>query len=174
VSSGGADAVDDLAGIFGKITWGSVPTWIQVCILLLILWKGVPAFLDAISNRQSKVEERMEARLKDSDERYLKQIEAADRRHEDCMKANETLSERIDALEERDAKKSKIIAENGDLLVVAQQTIVKQSEEIAGLKRQIVQMQVSTLRVAPHTAADGVMDHMLTQLDQVASKRASS
>lgn len=143
MSIGGGSAVDDIATFLAKINFGTLPGWLQLAVWVLILWRGVPTFLDAITNRQSKIEERMEARLKEADERYLKQIEAADRRHDECIKGQEKLQARVAVLEGQ---------------------VDKLHEENAGLKRQIVGSQASAIRAAPDEVVTPLIRGMVENL----------
>jgi predicted nucleic acid-binding Zn-ribbon protein len=125
--------VEELAESFIKgWTPGGVGIWVIVIGGLVAWWKGLPAFLEALANRQSKMEERMASLLQATTDRFTRELEAADKRHEDCMKGQERLIERIGQLERRGAED--------------RECIEKQQETIAGLKRQIVQLQVSAVR----------------------------
>lgn len=93
---------------------------------LLAWWKVLPAFIDAISNRQSKIEERMGKLLEDATARFQREIAAADERHHDCMEGQRLMALEVDRL--RDC-------------------VNDQQATIEGLKRQIIQMQTSALRV---------------------------
>lgn len=102
--------------IFGLLTW----------------WKVLPSLIDALANRQSKIEERMGKLLEDATARFTREIEAADKRHDDCMAGQERLVSRIGVLEDKVAEQ--------------QQCIEQQQQTIEGLRRKDLQQQVSALR----------------------------
>jgi len=159
-SSNGAVRVDDIIAFFSKWTPGGVGIWTLVAMLLIAWWQGLPKLLDAITNRQSKIEERMQDLLDKATERFERELAAADKRHGDCMAANDVLAGRINEQEKRLAGQASTIAEQGDQLVTAQRTI-------DSLKKQIVQMQASALRVATHPSNSGLLEPMLEQLAAV-------
>lgn len=150
----------DILGFFSKTTPGSVGIWVIVLLGLAAWWKGLPSVIEAITNRQSKIEERMEARLKQADERFAEQITAADGRHADCVRETDRLRQRVNDQDQRIEHQAHRITELEEQVSAAR-------DQNEGLKRQIVQMQVSTLRVTPDAAPDGIMAHMLEQLDKV-------
>lgn len=122
---------------------------------LLTWWKVLPSIIDAIANRQSKIEERMGSLLDDATARFTRQIAEADQRHADCMEGQRKLVARID---EQDAK----IAEQS-------RTIGAQDETIAGLRKQFSQLQASAVRLDGTSVSDiarGVVD----SLDRIDAK----
>ncbi len=81
--------------------WGGYTTTVTLIVGgLLSWWKVLPALIEAISNRQSKIEERMGKLLESATTRFETQLAASDKRHADCMEGQETLRKRIVALEE--------------------------------------------------------------------------
>lgn len=68
-------------------------------VLLFLWWKGLPQVLEAWSNRQSKIEERMGKLLEDAQVRFAGQIREADSRHEKCIEGQEMLRLRVAELE---------------------------------------------------------------------------
>jgi len=102
--------------VFGLLTW----------------WKVLPTLIDAMTNRQSKIEERMGKLLEDATARFTREIEAADKRHDDCMAGQDKLLGRIDVLERKVGEQ--------------QQCIDEQQVTIEGLRRKDLQQQVSALR----------------------------
>lgn len=104
-----------------------------VLIGLLTWWQILPKLIDAISNRQSKIEERMGLLLDNATERFEKQLADADRRHDDCMKGQRQLVGRIDEQDKKLSEQSRLID--------------AQSDMITGLKAQLRQLQVSAVRL---------------------------
>lgn len=114
-------------------TPGGAGIWVLVVLSLVGWWKGLPAVLDAFANRQSKIEERMGKLLEDATARFTREIEAADKRHDDCMDGQQRLLSRIDTLEAKVADQ--------------QDCIERQQKTIEGLRRQAIQNSVSALRM---------------------------
>lgn len=142
--------LEGFKGLGGYTTTGTL-----VVIALLTWWKVLPAIIDAIANRQSKIEERMGSLLDDATARFTRQIAEADQRHDECMNGQRKLVERID---EQDAK----IAEQS-------RTIGAQDETIAGLRKQFSQLQASAVRLDGTSVSDiarGVVD----SLDRIDAK----
>lgn len=104
-----------------------------VIIGLLAWWQVLPKLIDAISNRQSKIEERMALLLDSATERFEKQLKEADERHDDCMAGQRVLIQRIDEQDEKLSVQSRLIDAQQDM--------------ITGLKAQLRQLQVSSVRV---------------------------
>ena len=114
-------------------TPGGVGIWTLVIMALVAWWKGLPAFIDAMANRQSKIEERMGALLQQTTDRFSRELADADKRHEDCVKSQEVLRARIEAQDKKIAEQQECISE--------------QQATIEGLKRQMLQMQQSAIRL---------------------------
>lgn len=112
---------------------------------LLSWWKVLPSLIDAISNRQSKIEERMGKLLDDATERFDRQIKAADDRHAECMEGQKRLQDRVTALENE---------------------IDKLRDENAGLKKQRISAQVSAIRSAPDSISSPVIEDMVQSLEK--------
>ncbi len=107
--------------------YGGYSTSIVVIIVALATWwKVLPSVIDALANRQSKIEERMGKLLDDATQRFEKQIAAADARHEHCMEGQEELQREVKRLRDHS---------------------IAQDKTIEGLRRQILQMQVSAVRI---------------------------
>lgn len=70
---------------------GSAPGWIMAFAFLGILWKGLPAVLDAWSNSVAKERAHREREIK----RLEDQITASDKRHEECMDGQRKLREEM-------------------------------------------------------------------------------
>lgn len=134
-----------LAPLLAKWTPGAAGIWTVVALLLLGWWKGLPSVLDAFANRQSKIEERMGALLKDATERFTREIEAADKRHDDCMAGQDTLQREVERL---------------------RACVAEQQGTIEALKRQMLQMQVSAIRVEG-TSPSPIIAAALSSLDSV-------
>lgn len=100
---------------------------------LFAWWHVLPKLIDAISNRQSKIEERMALLLETTTARFEGQLAAADKRHEDCMKGQQLLIQRIDDQDKKLSEQSTTISEQSDL--------------INGLKAQLRQLQMSAVRL---------------------------
>jgi hypothetical protein len=130
-------------------TPGATGIWFIVILLLGVLWKGAPAFIEALANRQSKIEERMAALLSTATDRFTRELAEADKRHEECMRGQELLRERID-------RQDKKIREQQDC-------INDQQDTIEGLKRQIGQVSLSVVRtegVKPSPMIAAVVDRL--------------
>lgn len=107
-------------------TPGGAGIWVLIVMGLAGWWKGLPAVLEAIANRQSKIEERMGQLLEDTTARFTRELAAADARHHDCMEGQ-----------------AKMVAEVERLRVCVQE----QQATIESLKKQLIQVQVSAIRV---------------------------
>lgn len=83
--------MDEISAFFGKVNFGTLPGWIQVGIWVLILWKGLPSVLDAWTNRVSKEADRTDREIA----RLERQLLEMDKRHEDCMKGQDSLREQL-------------------------------------------------------------------------------
>ncbi len=107
--------------------YGGYSTTVVIIVFgLMTWWKVLPSVIDAISNRQSKIEERIGKLLDEATPRFERQIAAADERHEHCMEGQEALQREVNRLREHS---------------------VVQDKTIEGLRRQILQMQVSAVRL---------------------------
>lgn len=114
--------------------WGGYTTTLTLIAGgLLTWWKVLPALIDALANRQSKIEERMGALLRDATDRFSRQIAEADARHADCMEGQRKLLERVEEQDEKITAQSRKLQE--------------QDETIAGLRAQFRSMQVSAVRI---------------------------
>lgn len=111
-----------------------------VIIGLLTWWQVLPKLIDAITNRQSKIEGRMAALLDSATERFEKELAAADKRHEDCMAGQQRLIARIDEQDEKLSEQSRLIDSQQDM--------------ITGLKKQLRQLQVSAIRQEGHPISE--------------------
>lgn len=134
-----------------KITPGGVGIWALVALCLMAWWKGLPAVIEVIANRQSAIEQRMGILLEQTTERFMRQLEEADHRHEECMRGQESLRERIVVLE-RDLRDA--------------------NQHIAGLNRQLAAMQISTVRVTPSMQPSQDIVDMMDRLDKIDYKRS--
>jgi len=111
-----------------------------IIIGLLTWWRVLPALIEAISNRQSKIEERMAKLLDTTTERFERQLKEADQRHEDCIEGQRLLLTRIDEQDEKLSAQSKLIEE--------------QRDQIAGLKAQLRTLQIAAVRLDGHPISD--------------------
>lgn len=145
---------DDLGPLLENLKgFGGYTTTLAIIIGgLLAWWKVLPAFVDAISNRQSKIEERMALLLENATARFTRDIAAADLRHADCMAGQDKLLARIDALEEKSA---------------AQQACIEdQQRTIEGLRRGTAQRQVSAIRTEGQGASP-MVERAMQALSQI-------
>lgn len=126
-------------------TPGAYGIWLLVLIALGTLWKGSPAFITALSNRQSKVEERMSLLLKDTTDRFSREIAEADKRHDECVKGQDLLRDRID---KQDTK------------------IREQQSTIDALRREMSQVGVSAIRNGVLPVSPEI-ESALAQLDKI-------
>lgn len=106
-------------------TPGGAGIWVLVVLGLVGWWKGLPAVLEAIANRQSKIEERMGQLLEDATARFTRELAAADARHHDCMKGQSEMHLEVERLRE---------------------CVQEQQATIDSLKKQLIQVQVSAIR----------------------------
>lgn len=139
--------------ILAKITPTTVGTWTLVVMGLGMWWRGLPALIDAIANRQSKIEERMQGLLDRSTERFAREIEAADERHESCMEGQRKLIKRLEEVEAAREEDRKLINE--------------QTRTIEALNHKITQMQVSAIRVDGQ-APSPMIEAAIRSLDEIA------
>ncbi len=133
------------ASMLAKWTPGATGIWTMVALLLLGWWKGLPSVLDAFANRQSKIEERMGKLLEEATLRFQREIAAADERHAHCMEGQDTLQKEVERL---------------------RTCVAEQQGTIDAMKRQMLQMQVSAIRVEG-TAPSPIITAALNQLDNV-------
>ncbi len=118
--------MEEIGALIGKgWTPGGAGIWVLVAMALAGWWKGLPAVLDAFANRQSKIEERMGKLLEDATIRFTREIEAADKRHDECVKGQEEL-----VLEVRRLRTC----------------VTEQQETIEGMRRKFATLQTSALR----------------------------
>lgn len=137
----------EIASIITKgWTPGGAGIWVLVFMALAGWWKGLPAVLDAFANRQSKIEERMGKLLEDATVRFTREIEAADKRHDECMESQHKMSAEVDRL---------------------RTCVAEQQETIDGLKKQLIQMQASALRVEGQVPSP-LVSAALASLDRIA------
>lgn len=128
-----------------KFTPGAAGIWTVVALLLIGWWKGLPSVLDAFANRQSKIEERMGKLLEEATLRFQREIAAADERHAHCMEGQDTLQKEVERL---------------------RTCVAEQQDTIEAMKRQMLQMQVSALRVEGN-APSPIIAAAMQQLDTV-------
>lgn len=139
--------MEELLGLITKgWTPGGAGIWVLIVLFLAGWWKGLPAVLDAFANRQSKIEERMGALLDDATARFTREIAAADARHADCMEGQEKMQAEVERLRE---------------------CVNEQQATIDGLKKQIIQMQVSAIRVEGAGAAAPFAQATISKLDKI-------
>lgn len=127
-------------------TPGGAGIWVLVAISLIGWWKGLPAVLEALANRQSKIEERMGQLLEDTTARFTRELAAADARHHDCMEGQ-----------------AKMVVEVERLRVCVQE----QQATIDSLKKQLIQVQVSAIRVECQPASP-LVAAAVQSLDRIA------
>jgi hypothetical protein len=118
--------MEEIAALISKgWTPGGAGIWVLVFLALGAWWKGLPAVLDAFANRQSKIEERMGKLLEDATARFARQIEAADQRHDECVKGQHELVAEVERL---------------------RRCVSEQQETIDGFRRKFATLQTSALR----------------------------
>jgi len=122
--------------ILSNWTPGGAGVWVLVIFCLIAWWKALPAVIDAISNRRSKIEERLGAEMDAMAKRFTEQIAAADSRHDDCIRGQTELQQRITA-------QDGVIAQQNDTIARQSNTIVQLSDQVAGLKTSNQQLQMS-------------------------------
>lgn len=127
-------------------TPGAVGIWTIAGGLLVAWWKGLPAVLEAFANRQSKVEERMGQLLEDATARFTREIAAADARHEACMEGQEKMQAEVQRLNA---------------------CVQEQQATIESLKKQLIQVQVSAIRVDGQPASP-LVAAAVASLDRIA------
>ena len=143
----------------GKIV-GSYGTPATLILLgLLAWWQGLPKLIEALSNRQSKVEERMALLLDSATQRFEKQLKEADQRHDDCMEGQRELIKRIDEQDEKLSAQSRLIDE--------------QHDQIAGLKAQLRQLQVSAVRLDGSAISD-IARGVVASLENLSDKEGKA
>jgi len=128
------DALEKLT--ISSWTAGGVGVWVLVALAFRVTWVGLPAIIDAIANRQSKIEERLGAEMDAMSVRWTARIEEADARHEHCEAGQRILMERVTA-------QDGIIAQQNDTIARQSNTIVQLSDQVAGLKTSNQQLQMS-------------------------------
>lgn len=139
--------MEELLPIISKgWTPGGAGIWVLVAISLIGWWKGLPAVLEALANRQSKVEERMGQLLEDATARFTREIAAADARHEACMEGQEKMQAEVQRLNT---------------------CVQEQQATIESLKKQLIQVQVSAIRVDGQPASP-LVAAAVASLDRIA------
>lgn len=109
----------ELAAVLPLLKAGWTPGGVGIFIIIAMLggmwWKGLPALLDAWTRRADQEAQRISKDF----ERLERQIEAGDKRHEECLEGQRVLRGEVDRL----------------------------NKVIDGLIRQMRQLQISAVRV---------------------------
>jgi DNA anti-recombination protein RmuC len=134
-----------VAAITKNWTPGGAGIWVLVALALLGWWKKLPEVLDAFSNRQSKIEERMGKLLEDATERFTRELAAADERHADCMEGQQKMVAEVERLRVR---------------------VAEQDQTIDSLHKQMIQMQVSAIRTDGQVASP-MIDAAMNSLNRL-------
>lgn len=132
-----------------NITVGGAGVWVGVALFFRFTWVGLPAVIEAFANRQSKIEERLGAEMDAMSKRWEERIAAADRSHEDCMKGQEALRNRIDEMDKTISNQNQTIAMQSRTVAEQTQTITDLNAKVAGMTAQAQQTTASVLRAFP-------------------------
>lgn len=125
--------MDDITAFLAK-NLGTVSGWTLVALALLGWWKGTPAFIDAWAKREGGIEERLQASMSATLERYDAQLREADRHHQICMDEQGVLRSRL-------GEQDLIIATQNRTIAAQTQTIIEMAEQIKGLHASNIQQQ---------------------------------
>jgi len=154
-----------LAAIKG---YGGYSTTLVVIVFgFLTWWKVLPSLIDAIANRRSKIEERLGDEMEAMSARFMAQIAAADGRHEDCIKGQNDLRDRMSAMDLTIAEQNKTIAKLTSLSTDQARTITELNAQVAGMSAQARQATVSVLRSLPSEDMSPQMRDMKRKLDNL-------
>lgn len=129
----------ELLAFIKALELGTVSGWTLVAIALFIAWKMtavVPILIQAWEQRSSGVEERLQAAMKATLERYDKQLKEADEQHQKCLDGQERLRVRI-------TKQDTTIATQNETIAKQSATIITLTEQVNALKTSNVQQQIA-------------------------------
>lgn len=120
---------DFIAWVENGVTPGAIGVWGLLAAFLIAWWKGLPPVIEALVNRQSKIEERLGAEMDAMSRRWEERLETADKQHKACHEAQEALRERV-------------VAQDG---IIAQQndTIARQTAQIVGLTEKVSALKIT-------------------------------
>ena len=138
-------------------TPGAVGVWALLAAFLIAWWKGLPAVIEAMANRQSKIEERLGAEMDAMSARWEARLEAADKQHQECIAGQDALRDRI-------TKQDATIALQNDTIAQQTKTITDLNERITGLKLSNEQLQIS---LAERRLGDGEESGIDKALDKL-------
>lgn len=142
---------------FNKVNFGTVSGWTLVALVIIAWWKGLPSIIEAIANRQSKIEERLGAEMSAMSERWNKRLAEADAQHARCMEGQEHLLLRIKRQDLTIANQNKTIAKQTD-------TIMDLSNKINALRASNAQQQIAAVERIAHSPQ---MDRAIAALKEV-------
>lgn len=147
-------------------TPGAFGVWTGVFILLGMWWKGLPNLITAFADRRSKIEERLGAEMDAMSKRWEDRIAQADKSHDDCMKGQESLRERINQMDRTIAEQNATIARLAGLTTTQAQTISELNSQVASMHAQARQTSASVLRVLPENTSPQMrsMKHKLDNM----------
>lgn len=132
---------------------GSVPGWIMAASFLGVLWKGLPALLDSLTNSVAREREHREREIK----RLEMQIAAGDARHSECMEGQRRLRDEMAEMRREHAQESE----------AARRAHVREVDElrtiISGMVAQMRQFQITSASLH----GDGLSPAMLSMIDQL-------
>lgn len=126
--------LEQVVDFFASGRAGTPSGWVIVALMLVAWWKGIPSLIEAWEKRSGGIEQRLQASMATTLERYDKQLEEADRHHKLCIEEQEVLRERISA-------QDNIIATQNRTIATQTQTIIEMAEQMKGLQLSNIQQQ---------------------------------
>lgn len=115
--------MEEIIPFLAKFTPGAAGIWVLVVMGLVAWWKGLPAVIEAIANRQSKIEERLGQEMDAMSKRWEARLEQADKQHQECHAAQEVLRGRIN-------DQDRIIAMQNETIAQQSKTMAAQNEKL--------------------------------------------
>ncbi len=149
--------MEEIVPFLAKFTPGAAGIWVLVIMGLVAWWKGLPAVIEAIANRQSKIEERLGREMDAMSQRWEARLEAADKQHQECVKGQE-------ALRERTNKQDVIIAKQNETIANQTKQISDLTDKVSALKITNEMLQIREAQKELDGGSDSAIYRALDQL----------
>lgn len=141
-------------------TPGAVGVWALLAAFLIAWWKGLPAVIEAMADRRSKIEERLGAEMDAMSKRWEDRLAHADEQHKECVAGQDQLRERIQ-------KQDFTIATQNETIAKQTQTIVDLTEKVSGLKVANEQLQIALAEGRLGDGADSEIERAINKLRKI-------